>query len=88
MMRAAFDRRRQTMCRMLNEIDGVVCVEPEGAFYAYPSVKGLLGKELPGTTAGEQRELAELCINEAKVAVVPGRGVRRPGLLPHVLRPG
>jgi aspartate aminotransferase len=49
MMRAAFDRRRQTIVRMLNEIDGVVCVEPEGAFYAFPSVKGLLGKSLRGT---------------------------------------
>ncbi len=43
-MREAFDRRRRTIVRMLNEIDGVVCPEPEGAFYAYPSVKGLLGR--------------------------------------------
>ena len=42
MMRAAFDRRRRTMLRMLNEIDGVACLEPEGAFYAFPSVRGLL----------------------------------------------
>ena len=48
-MRAAFDRRRQTMVRMLNEIPGVVCPEPSGAFYAYPSVKGLLGKALRGS---------------------------------------
>src|SRR6202030_3830666 len=34
MMRAAFDRRRQTIVRLLNEIDGVICPEPEGAFYA------------------------------------------------------
>ena len=47
-MREAFDRRRQTIVRMLNEIDGVLCPEPEGAFYAYPSVKGLLGKEIRG----------------------------------------
>ena len=55
MMRAAFDRRRRTIVAMLNEIDGVVCVEPEGAFYAYPSVKGLLGRSPPGTASGEQR---------------------------------
>ncbi len=53
MMRAAFDRRRQTIVAMLNEIDGVVCVEPEGAFYAFPSVKGLLGRVPPGTTSGD-----------------------------------
>src|SRR5690348_10492285 len=45
-MRAAFDRRRQTMVRMLNEANGVTCPEPQGAFYCYPSVKGLLGKTL------------------------------------------
>ena len=47
-MREAFDRRRRTIVRMLNEIDGVVCPEPKGAFYAYPSVKGLLGREIDG----------------------------------------
>lgn len=47
-MREAFDRRRQTMVRMLNDIPGVLCPEPKGAFYAYPSVKELLGKEFAG----------------------------------------
>jgi len=79
MMRAAFDRRRQIITRMLNEIDGIVCVEPEGAFYAFPSVKGLLGKSLRGTRAASSAELAELCINEAKVAVVPGEAFGAPG---------
>jgi aspartate aminotransferase len=79
MMRAAFDRRRQTIFRMLNEIDGVVCVEPEGAFYAFPSVKGLLGRSLRGQRAESSAELAELCINEAKVAVVPGEAFGAPG---------
>jgi aspartate aminotransferase len=79
MMRAAFDRRRQTMHRMLNEIDGVVCVEPEGAFYAFPSVKGLLGKTIRGQRATTSAELAELCIVEAKVAVVPGEAFGAPG---------
>jgi aspartate aminotransferase len=79
MMRAAFDRRRQIITRMLNEIDGIVCVEPEGAFYAFPSVKGLLGKSLRGTRASSSAELAELCINEAKVAVVPGEAFGAPG---------
>jgi aspartate aminotransferase len=79
MMRAAFDRRRQTIHRMLNEIDGVVCVEPEGAFYAFPSVKGLLGKSIRGQRATTSAELAELCIVEAKVAVVPGEAFGAPG---------
>jgi aspartate aminotransferase len=79
MMRAAFDRRRQTIYRMLNEINGVVCVEPQGAFYAFPSVKGLLGKSLRGQRPTTSAELAELCINEAKVAVVPGEAFGAPG---------
>jgi aspartate aminotransferase len=79
MMRAAFDRRRQTIHRMLNQIDGVVCVEPQGAFYAFPSVKGLLGKSFRGHRPSTSGELAELCINEAKVAVVPGEAFGAPG---------
>ncbi len=79
MMRAAFDRRRGTIIRMLNEIEGVVCVEPEGAFYAFPSVKGVLGKSLRGKRPQTSAELAELCINEAKVAVVPGEAFGAPG---------
>jgi aspartate aminotransferase len=79
MMRAAFDRRRNTMFRMLNDIDGVVCVEPEGAFYAYPSVTGLVGKSLRGRRPSSSAELAEVCINEAKVAVVPGEAFGAPG---------
>ena len=79
MMRAAFDRRRNTIFRMLNDIEGVVCVEPEGAFYAYPSVKGLLGKSLRGQRPSSSAELAEVCINEAKVAVVPGEAFGAPG---------
>ncbi len=79
MMRAAFDRRRQTFVKMLNDIDGVVCVEPEGAFYAYPSVKGLLGRSLRGQRPATSAELAEICINDAKVAVVPGEAFGAPG---------
>ena len=78
-MRQAFDRRRQTIVRMLNEIDGVVCVEPQGAFYAYPSVKGLLGRSIRGQRPGTSAELAEICINEAKVAAVPGEAFGAPG---------
>jgi len=79
MMRAAFDHRRRTIVTMLNEIDGIVCVEPEGAFYAYPSVKGLLGRSIRGQRPATSAELAEICINEAKVAVVPGEAFGAPG---------
>jgi aspartate aminotransferase len=71
-MRAAFDRRRQLMTGMLNEVPGVVCPLPEGAFYCYPSVKGVLGKELAGRRPATSSELAEVLLDEADVAVVPG----------------
>ena len=71
-MRAAFDRRRQVMTSMLNDIPGVVCPLPEGAFYCYPSVKGVLGKEIAGQRPATSAQLAELVLDEADVAVVPG----------------
>jgi aspartate/methionine/tyrosine aminotransferase len=71
-MRSAFDRRRKTIVRMLNEIPGVECPEPLGAFYAYPSVKALLGKELAGQRPASSSELAALILEQAEVAVVPG----------------
>ena len=79
MMREAFDRRRLTMHRLLNEIDGVECLLPEGAFYAFPSVSGLFGRSLRGRTCTSSTELAELAIEEAKVAVVPGEAFGAPG---------
>jgi aspartate aminotransferase len=78
-MRQAFDRRRLTMTRMLNEIPGIVCPEPQGAFYCYPSVKGLLGKEIAGRRAQTSVELAGLILDEAEVAVVPGEAFGTPG---------
>ncbi|MGP3981857.1 pyridoxal phosphate-dependent aminotransferase [Streptomyces sp. KR80] len=80
-MREAFDRRRRTIVRMLNEIDGVECPEPEGAFYAYPSVKALLGKEIRGKRAQTSVELAEVILEAAEVAVVPGEAFGTPGYL-------
>ena len=78
-MRAAFDRRRQTIHRMLNEIEGVTCIEPEGAFYVFPSVEGLYGREIGGRRISSSAELAEVAIEEAKVAVVPGEAFGAPG---------
>ncbi|QNP70818.1 pyridoxal phosphate-dependent aminotransferase [Streptomyces roseirectus] len=80
-MKVAFDRRRKKIVSMLNEIDGVLCPEPEGAFYAYPSVKALLGKEIRGRRPATSVELAELILEEAEVAVVPGEAFGTPGYL-------
>ncbi len=78
-MRRAFDRRRLTIHGMLNEIEGVSCILPEGAFYAFPSVEGLYGQDIRGRRSASSTELAELAIEEAKVAVVPGEAFGAPG---------
>ncbi|MFD7643114.1 pyridoxal phosphate-dependent aminotransferase [Kitasatospora sp. NPDC059795] len=80
-MKTAFDRRRRTVVAMLNEIEGVYCPEPQGAFYAYPSVKSLLGKEIRGKRPQTSAELAALILDEAEVAVVPGEAFGTPGYL-------
>jgi aspartate/methionine/tyrosine aminotransferase len=64
---------------MLSEIPGVEVPTPQGAFYAYPSVKALLGKEIRGTRPADTVELADLILREAEVAVVPGEAFGTPG---------
>jgi aspartate/methionine/tyrosine aminotransferase len=78
-MRDAFDRRRVTMHKMLNEIPGIVCREPEGAFYAFPSLKGVLGKTIRGTAVTTSMELVDVILGEAQVAIVPGEAFGAPG---------
>ncbi|MHA6801369.1 pyridoxal phosphate-dependent aminotransferase [Bounagaea algeriensis] len=78
-MRTAFDRRRRTIVQMLSDIPGVQCPEPEGAFYAYPSVKDLLGRSIRGQRPATSVELAELVLEQAEVAVVPGEAFGTPG---------
>jgi aspartate aminotransferase len=80
-MKRAFDRRRRTIVSMLNEIDGVACPEPKGAFYAYPQVKGLLDREVGGVTPTTSTELAELILDKVEVAAVPGEAFGSPGYL-------
>ena len=80
-MKTAFDRRRKTMVSMLNEIDGVVCPTPLGAFYAYPQVLGLLGKEYAGQLIETSADLAGYILDAAEVAVVPGEAFGSPGYL-------
>jgi len=79
MMREAFDRRRRTMFRMLDEMNGVSCLEPQGAFYAFPSMHGALGRPIEGEVAKTSLELATLCLEKAGVAFVPGEAFGAPG---------
>ena len=80
-MREAFDRRRQTIVAELNKIDGVLCPMPEGAFYVYPDVTGLLGRTWGGVTPTTSLELADLILDQAEVAVVPGEAFGPSGYL-------
>jgi len=78
-MRRAFDRRRQIMSTMLNDIDGVSCPVPEGAFYCFPDVSGLLGRPLGGRVATSSSELADILLETIQIAVVPGEAFGAPG---------
>jgi aspartate aminotransferase len=80
-MREAFDRRRRTIVEMLNAIDGVRCPEPKGAFYAYPCVTDVFGREVGGRRPATSAELAEVILDEIEVAVVPGEAFGTPGYL-------
>ncbi len=80
-MRQAFDRRRRTIVTELNKIDGIVCPTPEGAFYVYPDVTGLLGKTWGGVTPTTSLELADLILDQAEVAAVPGEAFGPSGYL-------
>lgn len=80
-MREAFDRRRKTMVALLNEIPGFTCPTPKGAFYAYVDVQAALGKDIRGRTANSSAELAEIILEEAEVAVVPGEAFGPSGYL-------
>ena len=81
MMRDAFDRRGRLMHKLLSDIPGVYCAEPEGAFYCFPSFKSVLGRPVAGHKPATTLELAELLLNEAKVAAVPGEAFGAPGYL-------
>ena len=80
-MGVAFDRRRKLIVGLLNEIPGVFCPTPTGAFYVYPSVKGVLGKEIRGKSPQTSAELATLILEEAEVAAVPGEAFGPSGYL-------
>ncbi len=78
-MREAFDRRRRRMVELLRAIPGVTCAEPLGAFYAYPNLSELLGRQVGARTPETTAELCVAILDEAKVAVVPGEAFGTPG---------
>ncbi len=78
-MRQAFARRAKLIHSMLNEIPGVTAMEPQGAFYAFPSFEGVLGQRIGGVTPTSTVELAGVILDEAKVAIVPGEAFGAPG---------
>lgn len=79
MMRDAFDRRRKTMHAMLDGMIGVECLAPEGAFYAFPSFEGIVGRTIRGVTIDSTLTLADVVLEQAKVAFVPGEAFGSPG---------
>jgi aspartate/methionine/tyrosine aminotransferase len=81
MMREAFARRGKMMHKMLNAIDGVTCLEPQGAFYCYPSFEGVLGRTINGHKPTTTLDLADVILQEAKVALVPGEAFGTPGYM-------
>ncbi len=78
-MKAAFDKRRGTMVAMLNEIPGIECAVPGGAFYTFPNVSGLFGADLSGNSVGSSMELATLLLDRIQIAIVPGEAFGAPG---------
>ncbi|MGQ0519778.1 MAG: pyridoxal phosphate-dependent aminotransferase [Actinomycetota bacterium] len=80
-MRSVYDRRRRRILGLLRDIPGITCVEPEGAFYAFPSFKEVLGRDIAGRTPTTTLELAEVILDEARVAVVPGEAFGAPGYM-------
>mgnify|MGYP003600122055 FL=1 len=78
-MREAFARRGATIHKLLNAIDGVACMEPQGAFYAFPAAEGLLGREIAGRRIETTLDLAAVILDEVKVAIVPGEAFGAPG---------
>ncbi len=80
-MRDAFDRRRRTMVDLLSGIGGLTVPVPRGAFYACPSVEALIGRTLRGRPIDSSAALAELILEHAEVAVVPGEAFGRSGFL-------
>jgi aspartate aminotransferase len=78
-MRESFSRRAVLMHSLLNAIEGVTAIEPQGAFYAFPNFSGVLGRDFGGVRPSTTTELAEVILEQAKVAIVPGEAFDAPG---------
>jgi aspartate/methionine/tyrosine aminotransferase len=78
-MRRAFERRGRTMYQLLSGIPGVSVLEPQGAFYCFPSFESVLGREVGGRAVTTTLELCEVLLEMAKVAIVPGEAFGAPG---------
>ena len=79
MMRQAFDRRRRTAVELLRAIPGVQVAEPEGAFYVFPDFSAVLGREIGGVQVDTSLALADVLLDQAQVALVPGEAFGAPG---------
>jgi aspartate aminotransferase len=81
-MRLEFDKRRKYMVAALRAMPGVTCIEPQGAFYAFPDVSAFLGRISPqGSRIEDDLALCQYLIEDAKVAVVPGSAFFAPGFV-------
>jgi aspartate aminotransferase len=81
-MRLAFDERRKFMVGALRAMPGVTCVEPRGAFYAFPDVSAFIGKKFPaGRVVDGDVALCAYLLDAAQVAVVPGSAFFAPGFV-------
>jgi len=78
-MVVAFSRRADLIHGLLNDIPGVTAMKPQGAFYAFPSFEGVLGREIGGVRPTNTLELCEVILDQAKVALVPGEAFDAPG---------
>jgi len=82
-MRKAFDERRKYMVKRLNEIEGFSCLNPTGAFYAFPNVNGVLkrGIEYNSKKIKNSFDLSDFILKEAEVALIPGSAFEAEGYL-------
>jgi aspartate/methionine/tyrosine aminotransferase len=80
-MRAQFERRRDFIVEALNQVPGFHIAPPDGAFYAFPNVKGALGVTRHGRSLETTMDLAAFLLEEAHVAVVPGEAFGAPGYM-------
>ncbi len=80
-MKESFDRRRQLIVGLLNDIPGFTCIEPKGAFYAFANVTGVVGRTIRGHHIDSSLRLSEVLLDEIKVALVPGEAFGAPGYI-------